>query len=189
MNLVTEMIARLLKQPYAPFLPLMLLVCLLGAVWLVIHLVLVVPAQDRLARLEADWKAARHRLAQHVEAKRIRGDLAQVLAIFPEKRDFAPLALGITDEAKRNRVSLPALTYRVEKPEAGPVAKAIFQGSVTGRYEDLRRFIHHLETAEELLFIEDLNVVGSPGKQSESVTCTIRIVTYLRGEPEQVPAS
>ena len=189
MNLVTEMIARLLKQPYAPLLPLMLLVCLLGVVLLGVHLLLVVPAQDRLALLGEDWKAARNRFAQHVEAKRIRGDLAQVLAIFPEKRDFAPLALGITDEAKRNRVSLPALTYRVEKPEAGLAAKAVFQGSVTGRYEDLRRFIHHLETAEELLFIEDLNVVGSPGKQSESVTCNIRIVTYLRGEPEQAPAS
>jgi Tfp pilus assembly protein PilO len=189
MNLVMEMIARLLRQPYAPLLPLMLQGCLLAAVLLGIHLLLVVPAQDRLAQSETDWKTARNRLAQHVEAKRIRGDLAQVLAIIPEKRDFAPLALGITDEAKRNRVSLPALTYRVEKPEAGLVAKAIFQGSVTGRYEDLRRFIHHLETAEELLFIEDLNVVGSPGKQSESVTCTIRIVTYLRGESEQVPAS
>src|SRR5207237_4764016 len=116
------------------------------------------------AQAEADGKAARNRLAQHVEAKRVRGDLAQVLAIFPEKRDFAPLALGITDEAKRNRINLPALTYRVEKPEAGLVAKAIFQGSVTGRYEDLRRFIHHLETTEGLSLIEDLNVVGLPGK-------------------------
>src|SRR5438094_6219168 len=184
-----EVIARLLKQPYAPLLPLMLLACLLAVVLVGIHLLLVVPAQDRLAQSEADWKAARNRLAQHVEAKRVRGDLAQVLAIFPEKRDFAPLALGITDEAKRNRVSLPALTYRVEQPETGQVAKAISQGSVTGRCDELRRFIHHLETAEELLFIEDLNVVGSPGKQNESVTCNIRIVTYLRGELDQTPAS
>ena len=189
MSLVTEIIARLLKQPYAPLIPLLLLVGLLGVLFIGLHLFMVVPAQDRLARLEADWQTARHRLAQHVEAKKIQGDLAQVLAIFPEKRDFAPLALGITDEAKRNRVSLPALTYRVEKPEAGLAAKAVFQGSVTGRYEDLRRFIHHLETAEELLFIEDLNVVGSPGRHNESVTCTIRIVTYLRGEPDQTPAS
>ncbi len=189
MNLVTEMIARLLKQPYATLLPLMVLVGLLSLLFLGLHLFIVVPAQDQLTQLQTDWRAARQRLAQHMDAKRIRSDLAQVMAIFPEKRDFAPLALGITDEAKRNRVSLPALTYKVEKSEVGLAGKAVFQGSVTGRYEDLRRFIHHLETAEELLFIEDLNVVGSPGKQSESVTCTIRIVTYLRGELDEAPAS
>lgn len=189
MSLVMEMIARLLKQPYAPLIPLMLLVSFLGALFIGLYLFMVVPVQDRLARMEADWRAARQRLAQHVEAKRIRSDLAQVLAIFPEKRDFAPLALGITDEAKRNRVSLPALTYKVEKPEVGLVSKAVFQGSVTGRYEDLRRFIHHLETAEELLFIEDLDMVSAAGKQSESLTFNIRIATYLRGEPEQAPAS
>lgn len=186
---MTEIIGRLLKQPYAPLIPLMLLVGFLGTLFIGLHLFMVLPAQDRLARLEADWRTARNRLTQHMEAKRIQGDLAQVMAIFPEKRDFAPLALGITDEAKRNRISLPSLTYKVEKPEAGLAAKAVFQGSLTGRYEDLRRFIHHLETAEELLFIEDLNVVGAPGRQNESVTCTIRIVTYLRGEPGQVPAS
>src|SRR5438309_4332981 len=135
MNLVIEMIARLFKQPYAPLLPLMLLACLLAVVLVGIHLLLVVPAQDRLAQSEADWKAARNRLAQHVEAKRVRGDLAQVLAIFPEKRDFAPLALGITDEAKRNRIILPALTYRVVKPEAVLWAKGVFRVSVVGMYE------------------------------------------------------
>ncbi len=189
MKLVTELIARLIRQPFASLIPLGLLIGFLGLLFLALHLFIVVPAQDQLTQLQTDWREARQRLSQHVDAKRIQGDLAQVMAIFPEKRDFAPLALGITDEAKRNRVSLPALTYKVEKSEVGLAGKAVFQGSVTGRYEDLRRFIHHLETAEELLFIEDLNVVGSPGKQSESVTCTIRIVTYLRGDLEQAPGS
>ena len=53
---------------------------------------------------------------------------------------------------------------------------------MTGRYEDLRRFIYGLETAEELLFIEDLELTRSGGSQDTPLTFNIRIATYLRGD-------
>jgi Tfp pilus assembly protein PilO len=54
---------------------------------------------------------------------------------------------------------------------------------MTGRYEDLRRFLYDVETAEELVYIEDLELVRSDTHQSQMLTFDIKIATYLRGEP------
>ena len=59
---------------------------------------------------------------------------------------------------------------------------------MTGHYEDLRRFLYNLESAEELLFIEDLNLVRSGNVQDHQLTFNIRISTYLRGEHLPSPA-
>ncbi len=176
----SDIVSRVIYHPFSPLIPMACMVVVLAITLAGIHLFLVFPAEKRVANLEGDWTAARDRLVHHREAKKIRDDLTQVLAVFPAQEDFVPLALGITDEAKRNRVGLPSLSYQVE-PQKGELAtKAFFRGAVKGRYEDLRRFIHQLEVAEELLFIEDLDVARSGGQQRDPVTFNMRIATYLR---------
>jgi Tfp pilus assembly protein PilO len=56
---------------------------------------------------------------------------------------------------------------------------------MTGRYEDLRRFLHDLETAEELVYIEDLELARPDDQQSQTLTFDITIATYLRSEPDK----
>ncbi len=177
-----ETLIRLLRQPYGPLLPWFGLAGLLTVVYLIVHTTFLASAQEQRAVVQAEWTAARQRLVQHMEAKKIRRDLDQVMAVLPAERDFAPLALGVTEEAKRDNVTLPALSYRTEATGVPGTTKAILQGAVSGRYEDLRRFIYNLETAEELLFIEDLDVVRSGNSQDERLTFNIKIVTFLRGE-------
>jgi len=67
----------------------------------------------------------------------------------------------------------------------------VLQGEVTGRYEDLRRFIHHLESSDRLLFIENLEV-GSSAKSNDrknaKITVKLKIATYV-GHAEDVRAS
>lgn len=176
---------RLLRQPVVPLAPLLMLVAGLLATLGIIHLFLVMPAQYRVTRLQADWKEARQQFVRHVEARRTMKDLVEVLQTIPVKREFVPLALSITDQAKRNGVSLPSLSYRMEPSRGKLATKAVFEGSATGRYEDLRRFISELEQAEELLFIEDLDVVRSDVQRQRRVTFKMRIATYLR--PDQGP--
>ncbi len=179
----SETWAALLRQPIVPLFPTIALVMCLLAILGGIHLLFVMPAQDRVGRLQSEWKDARQRFVQHAEAKRTLQDLAEVLRIIPAKQGFVPLALGITEEAKRNNVKLPSLSYRVETPSGKLATKAIFEGSATGRYEDLRRFIRELELAQELLFIEDLDVVRADTQRERKVTFKMRIATYLRPEP------
>lgn len=177
-----------LRQPYAPILPWVAFVATLFVLSYGIHALVLGAAEQEQIRLEAESVKARQQLSRHKEAKKAKADLHRVWAVLPLFRDFAPLALGVTEEAKRDQVTLPALSYRTEKTAVPDATKAILQGTVTGRYEDLRRFLYNLESAEELLFIEDLNLIRSGSVQDQQLTFNIRISTYLRGEHLQSPA-
>jgi hypothetical protein len=85
-------------------------------------------------------------------------------------------------------VTLPTLSSKTELTPVAHVRKGVLQGSMSGQYEDLRRFIYDLETAEEPLFIEDLELVRSPGQPSQHPTFNVKIVMFLRGELGQVSA-
>ena len=92
----------------------------------------------------------------------------------------------MTEEAKRDR-HLAGTVVQDRKTSVPDASKAVLQGTVTGRYEDLRRFLYNLESAEELLFIEDLNLIRSGNVQDQQLTFNIRISTYLRGEHFAIP--
>ena len=136
------------------------------------------------AQLAAQWAQVRKEHQHHQAARRAKKDLAQVWAALPDERDFAPLALGITEEAKRNHVTLPALSYKTESTPVINTSKGVLQGTMSGRYEDLRRFLYDIESADELVYIEDVDLVPSV-THSETLTFNIKIVTYLRGEAEK----
>ena len=183
--MMTNALARYLHQPYGILIPWIGLTGLLVIVFTGIHLGIHHSGEEKQARMETEWTTARQRLAHHKEAKKARQDLTRVFAELPSERDFAPLALGITEEAKQDKVTLPALSYRTEKTSVANTTKAVLQGSVSGRYEDLRKFIYDLETAEELLLIEDLDLVRPSNNQDQTLTFNIKVATYLRGEEGQ----
>jgi len=169
-----------LKKPYGPLLPwAACVVTLLLILWMVRSLG-VESAQESLAQLEQDWLQARKTYQFHLEAQRAKKDLLQVWATLSEEKDFAPLALGITDEAKRNRVTLPALSYKTETTPVPSISRGILEGTMTGQYEDLRRFLYDIETAEEMVYIEDVELVRAGERQNRMLTFNIKIGTYLK---------
>jgi hypothetical protein len=188
--MTTERI-RILVKPYRPLIPCAAVAALLSVAWVGVHYMGVVPAQQRLVAVEADWTAARGVLAKRLEAKQSHKDLTRVMTTLMTSRDFARLPLVLSDMAKRDHVMLPALSYTLEKSSEGFATKALLQGSATGQYEDIRRFIHHLETSDRLLlFVEDLGVGGSSEAKGEQkgkkkITVTIRLATYVREQPQQ----
>jgi Tfp pilus assembly protein PilO len=186
--MIMDFLVRQLREPYGPLVPWAALCCALGLVWLGLHHVVWASADQRKTQLEAEWVTARQRLVQHTEGQKARQDLNVVLAELPSERDFAPLALGITEEAKKDGVTLPSLSYQTEKTPVARMTKGVLQGSLSGQYQHLRRLIYDLETAEELLFIEDLNLVRSGNQGGQSLTFNIKIGTYLRGDTNQQAA-
>ncbi len=177
-----ERILLALQQPFAPLFPWLGVTLGLLLLLSLVYEVGVVAADSKRERLEQEWTSTRQLLMRHREARKARQDLGQVWAVLPAERDFAPLALGISEEAKRDRVTLPALSYKTEPTLVAHTSKGLLQGSMSGRYEDLRRFIYDLETAEEPLFIEDLELIRSGDAQDQTLTFTIKIATYLRSE-------
>jgi Tfp pilus assembly protein PilO len=181
---MTTLLLEHLRKPYGQLIPPAALVCLLLLVlWAVMSFGLESAEQTR-AHFAAQWTQIRKQHQQHQVAKRAKQDLAQVWAALPEERDFAPLALGITEEAKRNHVTLPALSYKTESTPVANTSKGLLQGTMSGRYEDLRHFLYDIETADELVYIEDVDLVQS-ATQRDHLTFNIKIVTYLRGEAEK----
>jgi hypothetical protein len=172
---------------YIGLYPWLIAVVTLAAVLAGVHYGKLAPAQEQLAAVEGEWAGARRDLAQRLEARQARKDFQQVMAMLPSPRDFARLPLAISEMARRDGVSVPALSYTLEKSSDGLATKAFLQGAVTGQYQDLRRFIYHLEAPDGLLlFIEDLSVGRSPAaraeKKDKGVTVTLRLVTYIREE-------
>jgi len=170
-----------LKKPYGPLIPLAGLTLVLLVIFWMVRSIGVESAEQGLSKLEGTWLQARKEHQFHLTAQRAQQDLARVWGALPEERDFAPLALGITDEAKRNHVTLPALSYKTEPTPVSNISRGLLQGTMTGRYEDLRRFLYDIETAEELVYIEDLELVQSGERQDQPLTFNIRIATYLKG--------
>jgi Tfp pilus assembly protein PilO len=169
-----------LRQPYGPLVPWIGLAALLCVGLWFVNSFGVESAQQGLERLEGEWKQARRDLQIQQDARRAQKDVMQVWSTLPPERDFAPLALGITEEAKRNRVILPALTYKTEATPVSGTTKGVLQGTMTGRYEDLRRFLYDIETAEEPVYIEDLELVRTASREGQQMTFNIRIATFLR---------
>lgn len=178
-----EALLQQLRKPHGVLIPWVAFVLLLSGVLWAVRTVGVDRAEQSVAKLESEWNQARQEFMHHKAAQKAQKDLAQVWSVLPVERDFAPLALGITEEAKRNRVILPALSYKTEPTPVANTSKGVLQGTMTGRYEDLRRFLYDVETAEELVYIEDLELVPADAQQDKTLTFNIKIVTYLRGEP------
>jgi Tfp pilus assembly protein PilO len=177
-----EFLRQELRKPYGALIPLAgSAVVLIGTLWLVSSFGVENVEQSR-SKLEGEWSETRKAYQLHQEALRAKKDLAQVWEALPDERDFAPLALGITEEAKQNHVTLPALSYKTETTAVPRTSKGVLQGTMSGRYEDLRRFLYDIETAEELVYVEDLDLVRTSVPQDQSLTFNIKIVTYLRGD-------
>lgn len=177
------MIAGLRRTPYAPLLPWIALAGFLGAAFAAVHVLVLAPAQAGLDRQEAAWRAARERAAQRLEAREARKNLTTVLNALPTHRDFVQLPFAISQVAKKDRVTVPSLSSSLEKAETDLFTKAVLRGAVTGRYEDLRRFIHHLERTEGFLFIENLDVGRQSDSKGGTVTINVTVRTSIRGGP------
>src|SRR5262245_64721781 len=98
---MTTFLVEHLRKPYGQLIPPAALVCLLLLLLSAISAFGLDSAEETRARLAVQWVQIRKQHQQHQTAKRAKEDLAQVWAALPDERDFAPLALGITEEAKR----------------------------------------------------------------------------------------
>jgi len=179
-----DFILQQLRKPYGNLIPWLAWVLLLAGILWAVRTVGVDAADQRLTIIGSEWNQARQQFTRHKQAQKARKDLAEVWSALLVERDFAPLALGITEEAKRDRVTLPAFSYKTEPTSVANTNKGVLQGTMTGRYEDLRRFLNDVETAEELVYIEDLELVRSDSQEDQRLTFNIKIVTYLRVEPD-----
>lgn len=186
-------ITRQSFKSYYPVIPWLLLATVFGVAWAGMHFLVLGPAEDHLSRIETERITLRHKATRRQEAKDTARDLGKILALLPTPRDFAQLPLTISEDASHNGVTLSSLSYTLDKVDQGPARRAVFQGPVTGRYEDLRRFIYSLESGGRLIFIEDLDVsrpgnAERGGPQRDALSFKLQLSTYIRKSATLLPS-
>jgi Tfp pilus assembly protein PilO len=175
-------ITRQSFKSYLPLIPWLVLAAIFGIAWAGMHFLMLGPAQDHLSQVETQRIAVRHQITSRQDARQTAKDMSHLLTLLPTQRDFAQLPEVISEEALHKGVVLPGLSYTFEKADQSIGSRVVLRGPVTGRYEDLRRFIYGLETSSWLVFIEDLDVSrsGKENQNREVVTVNLQISTYIR---------
>lgn len=179
--------------------PLGLLTLLALGIGVGAYLFIMIPAKERLARAEAAYEAARQAQLQQQAARKtqeafrqIQKDLEQVWEDLPAEKQFAALAVAISELGRAVEVSIPGMTYSLQKVEEGLPAKASLAFRAIGEYGAIYRFIHRLETTEPYLFIESLDVSRANDSNRTALTLlvfNVRVVTFLRPDPVKVGES
>ena len=170
-------------------------VALLLAVDGLLYAVAVYPWSRRVARTEADAAAAESRLAQLRAAydaaaetgagtSRAQGHLEEFYTqVLPP--DFAAarslLSPYLDRVAAESGLVLERQSSVAERERASRLARLRTTMVLAGEYEDVRRFIHALETAPEFILVEE--VVLSQGNEStEGLVLTLGVSTYYLDE-------
>jgi len=179
--------------------PLGLLTVLALGIGIGAYLLVLIPAEERLARAETAYEAARQAQLQQQAARKTQEtfrqtqkDLEQVWETLPAQKQFAALAVAISELGRAVAVSIPGMTYTLQKVEEGLPAKATLAFRAVGEYGAIYRFLHRLETTEPYIFIESLDVSRTSEPNRAALTLlafNVRVVTFLRPDPPKVGES
>ncbi|NOU09533.1 MAG: hypothetical protein HOO98_05885 [Nitrospira sp.] len=147
------------------------------------------PAEEQLLMAERAYQNAKQIQAdlQRTKIQQVRAQAAQrqldiVRQALPTQEEFTPLALALSELAKREHIIIPGMGYDIKKPEDGRPVKATVTFKATGEYAAMYRFLHRLETADHYLVIESLDVAGEQKQDASAarVVVNFTVATYLR---------
>jgi Tfp pilus assembly protein PilO len=161
-----------------------------------VFLLAVVPLQSSMDALESNEIVA---LAELAAAKRTRdratsASKSRILADAQLKefygrvlpKDFATArkttSLWLQQAAADAGLSFKSLRFAPDEVDDSRLSKASATMNLQGRYPDIRRFLHAIETAEEFIVIERVEVVQSDttqlGRDSE-LAVDLTVATYF----------
>ena len=158
-----------------------------------LYVVAVYPWSRKVARAEADAAAAERRLAEAGAAHRTAADTAASTSRAEDRLeqfytevlppDFAGaraiLAPYLDRLAADSALVLERQSAVAERDRRSRLSRLRTTMVLAGDYEDVRRFIHVLETAPEFILVED--VVLSQGSESDAgLVLTLGVSTYYR---------
>ena len=168
-------------------------VALLLAVDALLYAVALYPWSRRVARAEADAAAAESRLAQVRTAWETAAETGASTARAEERLeqfytqvlppDFAGaraiLSPYLDRLARDSALVLERQSSVSDRERGSPLSRLRTTMVLAGRYEDVRRFIHVLETAPEFILVEDV-ALGQGNESDEGLVLTLGVSTYYR---------
>lgn len=159
-------LSSLIRSMLATFTPLVVVMGLSISLAVGVYWSSVDHARTRLASAEAVYQAARQLNVRMEETRRIQeraksvqAELEGIWGTLPTEKDFATLALTVSELGRADGVTIPGMRYAL-KAEKGPAVavEATLTFQAIGAYPDIYRFIHHLEHHSTYMVIDALNV-------------------------------
>ena len=110
-------------------------------------------------------------------------DYAQFTALLPSLRNFSELIGDLYALAEQCDLEISQISYaQKELPDSGLLAYAL-KFSLTGTYDELKRFIYGLEESKRLVVIEQMTLNAAKGEEGTAlVSLSLSLTTYFGTE-------
>lgn len=154
---------------------LLLLVVLLIADVLLFAL-LVSPYRTRLQEREAQLAELKKSRSEAILFQKQKSELAGLKKGIPTQRDMPLLIKDLVQTARRLNLTVSSITYDIPKRSGKELTMLSFQFPAEGRYPDIKRFIHEVETSDRLVGIQDVKLNENEGR----VKLDMKLVTYVK---------
>jgi len=145
---------------------------------LLLYSALIAPSAARLKTAEMKSSELRKRHAEAVLFKKQRKLFAGIVAGIPAQKDMPILVKELVQTARRLNLSVGSITYDMPKRAGGELAMVTFSFPAEGRYQDIKRFIYDVETADRFVGIQGMKLEADGGR----VKMEMKLVTYVKGQ-------
>ena len=149
------------------------------AVNLLFWVIFITPVYRQKMASEVSFQAARTKMSQLLQYQKAQEAVVGLDKTLLTQQELALLTDRLPAMARRHQLTLPGVNYRNEKQKEGEVQKISLSFKVSGRYSDIRRFIHEVEGLEQLLYIRDM-VITSSDKGPDRLELEMEMVAILR---------
>lgn len=145
---------------------------------LLLYAVLIVPSARTLKAGEAMYAELRKRRAEAVQFRKQKQELAGVKAGIPAQKDMPLLVKELVQSARRLKLSVDSIQYDMPRRSGEELAMLTFSFPSSGRYANVKRFIHHVETSDRFIGIHDLKLKKDRGR----VKMEMKLLAYVKGQ-------
>ena len=113
-------------------------------------------------------------------------DYARFSALLPSLRNFSELIGDLYALAEQCNLEISQIGYtQKELPKSGILSYAL-KFSLTGTYDELKRFIYGLEESKRLVVIEQITLNAAKGEEGAAlVTLNLSLTTYFGTEGKE----
>lgn len=159
---------------------LLLLVNIALAVALQGYLAPAVDAREQLLiRRQADMRSGTGSEAPAVIYAQGIKDLGEFEKRIPPHREFTGLINELYSAAAETTLELTQISYN-RKQEQETLLRYTLAFSLTGRYADIKKFIHLLEQSPRLMLIEKIGLQGEGREGANEVRLQMNVSTFFR---------
>src|SRR5262249_11508321 len=82
--------------------------------------------------------------------------------------------------ARQHSLRLERVTMDHKPIRDSSLAKFTYNAVLSGEYPNIRRFIHALETGQQFLVLENVDLTQGEGENNKGLTVNVEIATYFR---------